>query len=101
MNADGDALASGFIAGDSFDVDDIFEAVDGGDFALAAFVRASDDEDFVIFSNWYAPNLFRWSPCQRNLCRKVINNELAAIAHIMLVAQLLGQRRAHNMPTNT
>lgn len=32
-------------------MDDIFEAIDGGDFAGFAFVAAADDEDFVVFAN--------------------------------------------------
>lgn len=32
-------------------MDDVFEAVDGGDFALAALVAAACDNDFVVFSD--------------------------------------------------
>lgn len=32
-------------------MDDIFETIDGGDFAIAAFVGPSDDSDFVIFAD--------------------------------------------------
>ena len=49
-DADGDALAVALLAGDSLDVHDVFEAVDGEDFALAAFVAAAFDHDFVVFA---------------------------------------------------
>lgn len=32
-------------------MDDVFEAVDGGDFALTALVAAACDDDFVVFSD--------------------------------------------------
>ena len=43
MDADGYGLAIGFFAGDTLDVDDVFETVDGGDFAFTAFVGTSDN----------------------------------------------------------
>ena len=51
MDADGDALAVGLLAGDALDVDDVFETVDAGDLALAALVGASDDGDLVVFAD--------------------------------------------------
>ena len=50
-DADGDALAVALLAGDSLDVHDVFEAVDGGDLAFAAFVAAAFDYDFVVFAD--------------------------------------------------
>jgi hypothetical protein len=32
-------------------VDNVLKTVDGGDLAFAALVGASNDEDFIIFSN--------------------------------------------------
>ena len=52
MDTDGNALAIGFLARYSLDVDDVFEAVDGGDGAFAAFVRTADYGDFVVFADW-------------------------------------------------
>ena len=52
MDANGNALAIGFLARYSLDVDDVFEAVDGGDGAFTAFVRAADYGDFVVFADW-------------------------------------------------
>ena len=49
-DTDGDALAVALLAGDSLDVHDVFEAVDGGDFAFAAFVAAAFDDYFVVFA---------------------------------------------------
>jgi len=51
VNADGHGLARGLFADDALDVDYVFETVDGGDFAFAAFVGAADDGDFVVFSD--------------------------------------------------
>ena len=36
---------------DSLNVNDVFETVDGGDFALAAFVGSADYSDLVVFAN--------------------------------------------------
>lgn len=44
-------LSIGFLANDAFDVDDILKAIDGDDFAGAAFVGAADDGDFVVFAD--------------------------------------------------
>ena len=50
-NANRHALAVALLAGDTLHVDDVFEAVDGDDFALAAFVGAALDDDFVVFAD--------------------------------------------------
>jgi len=57
VNADGDGLARGFVLGDSFDVDDVFETVDRGDLSFAALIGASDNEDFVIFADGDRSNI--------------------------------------------
>jgi hypothetical protein len=49
--ADGDRLAGGLVLGDTLDVDDIFETVDGDDLAFATLVGASDYGDFVVLSD--------------------------------------------------
>lgn len=59
MDADGDALAVGLLAGDALDVDDVLEAVDAGDLSLTAFVGTADDGDLVVFANGYRANLIR------------------------------------------
>lgn len=51
VDADGDGLARGLVLGNSLDVDDVFETVDGGDLAFAALVGASDNEDFVVLAD--------------------------------------------------
>ena len=38
-------------------MDDIFETVDGSDLAFATLVGASNDKDFVVFSDWDRANL--------------------------------------------
>lgn len=41
----------------SLNVDDVFETVDGGHFALAAFVGAAGYNDFVVFADGDGPDL--------------------------------------------
>ena len=43
VDANGYRLAVGLFAGDTLDVDDVFEAVDRGNFAFATFVGATDN----------------------------------------------------------
>lgn len=50
-DADGDALAVALLATHTLDVHDVFEAIDGGDLALAALVGASLDDDLVVFAD--------------------------------------------------
>lgn len=56
-DADGDGLAVGLLAGDTLDVDDVFEAVDAGDLALAALVGATLDDDLVVLADWEGADL--------------------------------------------
>ena len=51
VDAQGDALAGGLVAGDALDVDDVLEAVDGGDLALAALVGTTDNGDLVVLAD--------------------------------------------------
>ena len=51
VDAERDGLAGGLVAGDTLNVDDVLETVDGGDLALAALVAAADDGDFVVFAD--------------------------------------------------
>lgn len=57
MDADGDGLARGLVLGDTLDVDDVLETVDGSDLSFAALVGASNNEDFVVFSDWDGADL--------------------------------------------
>lgn len=52
------ALARGLVAGDALDVDDVFEAVDGDDLALAALVGAADNGDLVVLADGDAADLW-------------------------------------------
>lgn len=49
VDVERDGLVGGFVVGDMFDVDDVFEMVDGGDFVFMVFVGVMDDGDFVVF----------------------------------------------------
>jgi hypothetical protein len=40
------------LADDTLDVNDVLQAVDGGDLALTALVGTANDGDFVILSDW-------------------------------------------------
>lgn len=57
MDAEGDTLTGGLVAGDTLDMDLILETVDCGDLTLAALVGASDDGDLVILSDGDAADL--------------------------------------------
>lgn len=57
VDAQGDGLAGGLVAGDALDVDDVFETVDGGDLALHVLVGATDNLDFVILADRNAADL--------------------------------------------
>jgi len=45
------ALAVAFLAGEALDMDNVFETVDGDDFAFAAFAGAAGYQDFVVFAD--------------------------------------------------
>ena len=51
MDAEGNGLAGGLVTGDTLDVDDVFETVDGGDLALTALVGATDNGDLVVLAD--------------------------------------------------
>jgi hypothetical protein len=51
VDTDGDGLAVRLLLDDTLDVDNVLETVDGGDLAFAAFVGASYDKDFIVFSD--------------------------------------------------
>lgn len=43
---------------DSFNVDNVFETVDGGNLAIAAFMPATDYGNFIVFANRDGANLW-------------------------------------------
>lgn len=43
VNTDGDGLARGLVLGDSLDVDNVFETVNGGNLSFTALVRPPDN----------------------------------------------------------
>lgn len=57
VDAQGDALAGGLVAGDTLDVDHVLETVDGGDLALTALVGATDNGDLVVLADGDAADL--------------------------------------------
>lgn len=65
VDADGDALAVGLVAGDALDVDDILEAVHRVDLALTALEGAADDGDLVVLADGDAADLQRGSAVPR------------------------------------
>ena len=58
VDAQGNGLTGGLVAGDTLDVDDIFQTVDGGDLALTALVAAADDGDLVVLADGDAADLY-------------------------------------------
>lgn len=70
VDAQRDALAAGLVAGDTLDVNHILETVDGGDLALAALVRATDDGDLVVLADGDAADLLT------KMLEFVLNNEV-------------------------
>lgn len=57
-DAQRDALAVALLARDALNVDHVFETVDRGHFALAAFVGAAGDDHFVVFADGDGADLF-------------------------------------------
>lgn len=51
VDAQRDALAGGFVAGNALDVNDVFQTIDRGDLALTAFVGTTNDGDLVILAD--------------------------------------------------
>lgn len=64
VDADGDALAVGLVAGDALDVDDVLEAVDRVDLALAALEGATDDGDLIVLADGDAADLRGGQRCR-------------------------------------
>jgi hypothetical protein len=63
-------------------VDNVLETVDRGDLAFAALVGASDDENFVVFSDWDGANL--------EIVREITAPQIE-ITDIVFVSELLAQ----------
>lgn len=59
----------------SLDVHDVFEAVDGGDFALAAFVGAALDDHFVVFTDRDGADLWVIVRCYGGVGQAVVERE--------------------------
>lgn len=57
VDAQWDGLAGGLLADDALDVDDVLEAVDGGDLSLTALVGATDNGDLIILADWDGADL--------------------------------------------
>ena len=52
VDSNRDALPIGFLTRYTLDMDDVFEAVDGGYGAISAFVGAANNSHFVVFADW-------------------------------------------------
>jgi hypothetical protein len=51
VHANRHTLPIALLAAHALDVDEVLEAVDGGDFAFAALVGPADNGDFVVFAD--------------------------------------------------
>jgi hypothetical protein len=72
-------------------VDNILETVDRGDLAVAALVGASDDKNFVVFSDWDGADL--------EIVRETTAPQIE-ITDVVFVSELLAQWRAHDRTSN-
>ena len=64
MDTERNRLTIHFFPIDTLDMDNVFQTVDGGDFAFATFVRTARDEDLVVFADGYCFDLRAKSKCQ-------------------------------------
>jgi hypothetical protein len=98
VDAQGNRLARDLLAGDTLDVDDVLETVDGGDLALAALVGSADDGDLVVLSHGDAADLLG-SNCVRGICSVQRQERMAERrpAYVVLLTELLAQRCAHDV----
>lgn len=97
MDAQRNGLAGDLLAGDTVDVDHVLETVDGGDLALTALATATDDSDLVILANGDAADLEE-NACQYGGLRRQWAH--AGSTYVVLLAELLGQGRAHDVAAN-
>lgn len=51
VDTDGDRLAVYLLPGNTLDVDDVFQAVDGDDLAFTTLERATGDDDLVVLTD--------------------------------------------------
>lgn len=65
VDAQGNGLAVGLVAGDTLDVDNVLETVHGGDLALTALVGATDNGDLVVLSDGDRADLGNVRNCER------------------------------------
>lgn len=75
VDAKRNGLTAALLSLNTGDMNNIFETVDGSDLALATLVGATDDGDLIILSDWNG-------------------------ADIVLLTELLAQRRAHDSTPN-
>ena len=71
-------------------MDDVFETVDRGDLAFAAFVRATHNENFIVFSDGNGADLTTAVLEEQ----RAIEND--AITYVVLLTEFLAQRSAHD-----
>jgi hypothetical protein len=72
-------------------VDDVLKTVDRGDFPIATLVGASDDKNFVVFSDWDGADL--------EIVREITVPQIE-ITDVVLVSELLAQWRTHDRTSN-
>lgn len=93
VDAEGDALAVGLLAGHALNVDHVFEAVHRRDLALLVLVGAADDHDLVVLADGDAADL--WGG------KRSASGGMAAgkvgIAYVVLLTELLAERGAHDL----
>jgi hypothetical protein len=94
VDAEGNALAGGLVAGNTLDVDDVFETVDRGDLALLVLVEAADNRDLVVLADGDAPDL-----CETSAKIRIKQPEKAK-TYVVLLTELLAEGGAHDVATD-
>lgn len=97
VDAHGHALASRLVAGHTVDVDDVLQAVDGGDLALTALEGAADDGDLVVLANGDGADL-RIGSASCPGAKKILAR--LGKTYVVLLTELLAEGGAHDNTAN-
>jgi hypothetical protein len=88
VHANRDRLPIALLAAHALDVDEVLEAVDGGDFAFAALVGAADDGDFVVFADGDGSDLLHF--------RHLDGLEVGYL-YVVLFSEFFAERGGHDV----
>ncbi len=94
VDAEGNALTAGLVAGDTLNMDDVFEAVDRGDLALLVLVEAANDLDLVVLADGDAPDLCETPSV---LINSHEDTTKGSGTYVVLLTELLAEGSAHDV----